>query len=279
MKHFFIISNEQKDANLELTHKICDYITKKGGTCAWLCDKSDCTVSLPKDTECVLTIGGDGTLMRAAGKLKNSNIPLMGINMGHLGYLCELEKENLFPCIDEMMENHCSVEKRMMLSGYLQKNGEQTKSECALNDIVIHRTASLHIIHFEIYVNGEYLNSYHADGIICSTATGSTAYNLSAGGPIVDPKAELILLTPINSHMLQARSIILSAEDRVEIVIGSRGSGNDASLEVSFDGKNGKILHEGDRVVIERAKESTSILKLSNLSFLQTLSKKMNSYH
>ena len=159
----------------------------------------------------------------------------------------------------------------MMICGKLPDRQE----DVALNDIVVTRHGSVKIIHYRVYVNGEFLNSFQADGMIVSTPTGSTAYNLSAGGPIVEPTAALFVITPICSHALNTRSIVLSASDRIEIEIGEgRGYGEEL-VEVAFDGADIAYLRTGERIVIRQADVTAKLMKLSKESFLETLREKM----
>ena len=227
MNHFLIITNEFKDKGLVFTEKIRRYIEARGGSCQCYSSTGDDarhaapdSADIAEGTECVLVLGGDGTLIRAAAKLVDEKLPLIGVNLGTLGYLCELEAANVFDAIDELMDGHYMLEERMMLSAYGIKNGIQTEAKTALNDVVIHRTGALSVVNLIVSVNGEYLNTFRADGIIISTPTGSTGYNMSAGGPIVDPKAKMMLITPINAHNLNSRSIVISADDEVMIEIG-----------------------------------------------------------
>lgn len=285
MRKFYIITNAVKDENLMLTKKICDYIQLKGGSCSYQVsvdpEFGKRTLSLeqiPEGTECIFVIGGDGTLIRAARDTVRLKIPLIGVNHGNLGYLCELEEDTVCAAIDRMFSDDYVLEHRMMLSGYVVKDGTEFGEVNALNDIVIHRSGALQIVNLVVYVNGEYLSDFMADGIIVATATGSTAYNMSAGGPIVDPQANLILITPINSHTLNSKSIVLSAEDEIVIEVGQRRSEKDEKVEVSFDGDNAVHLEVGDRIVVHKAKTCTQILKLSKISFLEILRKKMHTY-
>lgn len=285
MKHFLIITNSQKDKDLKLTRNIQNYIGQKGGSCVCFSSRGEEAKDaapekeeIPSETECVLVLGGDGTLIRAASKLVESGLPLMGVNLGTVGYLCELEEKNVFLAIDQLMEDSFVVEERMMLHGYGISHGKEVAANVALNDVVIHRTGALSILNLIVSVNGEYLNTFHADGIIISTPTGSTAYNMSAGGPIVDPKAKMILLTPINEHELNSRSIVISADDEVMIEIVQRRSQKDETVEVSFDGDNAIKLEVGDKIVIKQAEPVTRICKLSKESFLEILRKKMQTY-
>lgn len=286
MRHFYIITNEQKDENLKLTLQIQSYITEKGGTCEYgvSCRLGDSgyqnllPTEIPDGTQCVLCIGGDGTLIRAARDMVETGVPVIGVNRGHVGYLCELDCNTVFSAIDQMMLDHYMVEERMMIMGHCEKNGEIGCSNLALNDIVIHRNGFLQVVNLIIYVNGEYLNTYSADGIVIATPTGSTAYSMSAGGPIVDPRAELILITPISPHALNNKSIVLGAEDEIVVEIGSRRPESDEEVEVSFDGDQSFRLSVGDKIYICKAKAKTRILKLSKRSFLEILRKKMQEY-
>lgn len=286
MKHFLIITNEFKDKGLVFTEKIRRYIEARGGNCQCYSSTGDDarhaapdSADIAEGTECVLVLGGDGTLIRAAAKLVDENLPLIGVNLGTLGYLCELEAANVFDAIDELMDGHYMLEERMMLSAYGIKNGIQTEAKTALNDVVIHRTGALSVVNLIVSVNGEYLKTFRADGIIVSTPTGSTGYNMSAGGPIVDPKAKMMLITPINAHNLNSRSIVISADDEVMIEIGQRRSQKDETVEVSYDGDNAVGLEVGDRLVVKQAASVAKVCKLSRKSFLEILRKKMENYN
>lgn len=271
MRKFGIFANKFKDKDLEFSRRLVNYIESKGGEATIFENESDI-----EKVECVLVLGGDGTLIRTATKVAKQGIPMVGVNLGTLGYLCELEADDAIAAIDLMMEEKYLLEKRMMLTG--NKLGETSENHLALNDIVFHRSDSMCVLSFHVYVNGTLLTTYHADGIIMATPTGSTGYNMSAGGPIVDPKASLILLTPINAHNLNSKSLVLYAGDVVEIEIGSRRAENDERAIVSFDGDNCYEMCVGDRFRVSLAEVSTTICKTSNKSFLDILKKKMQNY-
>lgn len=285
MKHFLIITNKHKDTEHRVTGKISTYIEEKGGTCHCFFSSGDHVSKaapkpseIPPDTECVLVLGGDGTLIRAATMMVGSRIPLIGLNLGNLGYLCELEENNVFAAIDQLMGDEYVVENRMMLEGRAGKTEKEVYSGIALNDIVIYRTGALGVVRLRVYVNGEFLNSFRADGIIISTPTGSTGYNMSAGGPIVDPKAQMILITPINPHTLNSRSIVIGADAEIVIELEERRPERDEVVGVSFDGDHVTKLAVGDKFVIRAAKETAHICKLSKESFLEILSRKMQMF-
>lgn len=285
MKRFFIITNEHRDPNLSMTHSLQDYIATKGGTSfLFVSNKSDwherllCSMKT-KDLEAdgILVIGGDGTLVRAARDLAQIDIPLIGINMGNLGFLCELDSATVFDAIDRLMMDQYEIENRMMIQGCTLADGILQKTT-AMNDIVIHRCGTAQMISLVISVNGEYLTTYSADGVIIATPTGSTGYSMSAGGPIVDPKAQLLLITPINPHTISSRSIVVGADAQIEVMLSQRRPEKDEEAEVSFDGDRFLTMKVGDRFTVCRSKSNAQILKLNQVSFLQILRKKMQEY-
>ena len=282
MKKFVVIVNAYKDPNLEETRSLCSYIKTRGGSCTYLISVDEHegirkvrAQDIPKGTECILVLGGDGTLIRAARDTVSCGIPLIGINMGTVGYLCELETDSVLEALDQMMHGEYMLEERMMLSGFQEGQECANPLSYALNDIVIHRTGPLSLVSLTVYVNGQYLNTFQGDGMIISTPTGSTGYNMSAGGPIVDPKAQLLLLTPINCHTLTQRSIVIDPHDEVVIEVGSRRAQRGETVEVSFDGDHGCWLNVGECIRIRKADVSARILKFSKISFLEILRKKM----
>lgn len=284
MKKFFIITNEHKDENLEVTHIISDYIEGKGGVCShYVSTKSNWSQrnlrrfeASDVDADCIIVLGGDGTLVRAARDLAVMGIPLIGVNLGTLGYLCELERSTVLDAIDRLFEGRYEVENRMLIEGRIAVGENVEKATHALNDIVIHRSGVPQIVNLIISVNGEYLATYSADGIILSTPTGSTGYSMSAGGPIVDPKADLILITPINPHAVNySKSIVVGSDAQIEVTLGERRQECDEEAEVSFDGDRFVKMKVGDKILVKKADEYAKILKLNRVSFLQILRKKM----
>ena len=249
MDKFYIITNLLKDKTMETTHRIKNYIEAHGNECVLATPDR----ILPEGTDCVLVLGGDGTLIRAARDMHSYDVPLLGINMGTLGYLTEVELQNVEEALDQLFEGETQVEKRMMLCGIINKK----EQHLAFNDIVVTRLGALRVIHFKLYVNGELLNTYHADGMIVSTPTGSTAYNLSAGGPIVEPTASIVVITPICSHALNASSIVLSAEDEITIEITPDREGKSQTVGLSFDGEINMEMKTGDSLLIRKSKAET----------------------
>lgn len=285
MKHFFVIANKKKDIDLALTMQIKEYIEKKGGTCAYFASEGKkgakivpSKEEIPEETECVLVLGGDGTLIRTAAGMVNAELPMIGVNLGTLGYLCELAEKDVFDALDRLMIDSYVIEERMLLTGHGEMHDGNTKERVALNEISIHRSGSLSVISLKVYVNGQYLHTFHGDGIIVSTPTGSTGYSMSAGGPIVDPKAKMLLLTPINAHNLNSRSIVIGADNEVMIELTDRRAQKDESASVSFDGDGVAKINVGDKFVVKSADTTVKICKLSEESFLEIIRKKMQAY-
>lgn len=277
MKHFFLITNKAKDPEGGYTAKITEYLRAHGAevSCTILNRMAEHTV-VPRNAECVIVLGGDGTLLKAARDMIEYEIPLIGVNLGTLGYLAEVEIGNVERALDMLLSGEYTKEDRMMLDGFVCHKEKREVNNFALNDIVISRCGSLRILQFDIYVNGRFLNGYSADGIIVATPTGSTGYNMSAGGPIAEPGASLILLTLICPHTLNTRSIILSPEDEVTIVIPEGKENAVQTVEANFDGTHKVTLTTGDKVVIKKAPKTAGILKLNTESFLEILHKKMH---
>jgi len=280
----YIISNDLKDIDLKVTdsfkaildeknieykvniiHQINDYNIKS------YTDVSD----IDDDTDVVFVIGGDGTLIQAARDISKADIPIIGINMGHLGFLSEIEPGNLRESLEMIINGDYKLENRIMLSGNVYRGNEVVYKDIALNDVVISRADSLKVIDFDIYVDGEYLNHYTADGVIVTTPTGSTAYNLSAGGPILEPGAKIMAITPICSHTLSNRSVVLSADSVVEVKVKEGRHEDDSNTTVYFDGGGIYSLRKGDVLRVSLSEKSTKFLKLNKMSFIEILHKKM----
>ena len=271
MKKFGIVSNKIKDPQMQVAERICSFLSGHGAECVVIKEAREIT----EDIECVLVLGGDGTMLQAANEIAGKNILMIGVNLGTLGYLTEIELDNLEEALHQLLIDDYILDERIMLQGRIVTREGMKDISPALNDISITRCGSLQIIALKIYVNGQFLCRWNADGIIISTPTGSTGYNMSAGGPIVEPGANLILLTPICAHTLNARSIILRAEDIVEIEIDSGHNGMLLQVEANSDGNERISMETGDKIFISKADNTTKIIKLSKVSFLEILNKKM----
>ena len=220
-------------------------------------------------------LGGDGTLIHAARKYARFDMPLLGINLGTVGYLTSVERENVYECLDALMADQYTVKSRMMLEGQVIDNGEVVKVSEAVNDIIVNRSGFSRLVELKLYINDDLVDIYIADGLIVSTPTGSTGYNLSAGGPIIYPETELMTITPICPHSLTARSIVVSGQEKVEIEVGKRSQTQEDEALVTYDGQVIRTLKTGDRVQIGRARHTAKLIEINNRSFYQVLRDKI----
>ncbi|EGA94197.1 inorganic polyphosphate/ATP-NAD kinase [ [[Clostridium] symbiosum WAL-14163] len=279
MKHFYLIVNKEKENAEKGAEMIAEYLSRQGCECLWDQEPPDTSEyrytdgrKVPQETECVIVLGGDGTLIQASRDLAGRNLPLFGVNMGHLGYLTQICCErDILTAMDDLLADRYRLEHRMMLQGRVISDGRTVAEDIALNDIILGRMG-LHTLKYDLYVNGEFFNEYTADGMIMATPTGSTAYNLSAGGPIAAPESDLIIMTPICPHTLNSRSIVLSSENRIMLKVTG---GEDREQFLSFDGDTVVKLRRGDRIEVERSEITTTLVQLSQVSFLENIRKKM----
>ncbi len=279
MKHFYIIANEGKEDVAAVKQTIVEYLHAQGATCKESSgvfergSRFTLVSDLPEDTDCVITLGGDGTLLRAARDLAGTGFPIIGINMGGLGYLTEMNRAgDPKELLDALLEDRYEIQERMMLTGHVYHEGTCVAEDIALNDIVLAREGELRVMRFGLYVDGQFLNEYGADGMIVATPTGSTAYNLSAGGPIAQPDGKLIILTPVCPHTLTSRTIVLGADSKIRLQIPERQEG---SQMISFDGDTRVSLAPGDYCEIGKSTLVTRVIKLDHRSFLDILKHKM----
>ena len=272
MKHFFIIVNMKKRLAEKTSNAIREFLKDCGKetSCKIWDGPRQKKYELPEGTDCIITIGGDGTLIQAVRATMGSGVPVIGFNRGHLGYLTQLSKgKDIAPAMKRLLEEDYSIEERMMLKARVYRNGKCIYRDVALNEVLLSRYDSLRTIHFKVYVNETCLNNYGADGLIVATPTGSTAYSLSAGGPIAEPEAKMMIMTPICSHTINSRSIIFSPEDTIRIIPEG------ANQIVACDGDAPVELKKGDEVVVKRSRHSARLVRLSEESFLETLRDKM----
>lgn len=281
MNRFFVISNISKDKEFELTEQVCKYLIDKGTFCTYQEKNPEEKYNyadvnkVPNDTECIIVLGGDGTLIQAARALSELNIPILGVNIGNLGYLTEIDRDQIFPALDMLVEDNFYYDERMLIEGKVIRDNEEIYSDIALNDIVLNRVGPLQVIDFDIKVNGELLISYPADGLIVATPTGSTAYNLSAGGPIVKPEKDIVVVTPVCPHTLNKSSIIFDGSDELEIVMSPTRNGREERA-VSFDGGKYFNVISGDRIIITKSKRIAKLIHIQKHNFLQILRNKMS---
>lgn len=221
--------------------------------------------------ELVVVLGGDGTLLRAAKAVAPLGLPVLGVNTGHLGFLTEFEEAELWPELDEILAGHWQVEKRMMLRARIVRDGVEIENSEALNDVVVTRGPLARMVHFTAEVAGVPVAEYAADGLIVATPTGSTAYSLSAGGPIVHPGQEVFLLTPICPHTFNARSLVLPATETIAVRMLNR-----SEVVLTIDGQPGGEFEPGDVLLVERAPEVARLVRRHTFRFYDVLRRKLS---
>jgi NAD+ kinase len=222
---------------------------------------------ISQNVDLLIVLGGDGTLLSAVRVMEGGNVPILGVNLGGLGFLTEITLEEVYPVLGQILEGKVETEKRMKLCADVLRQGERVSKYEVLNDVVINKSVLARIINLRHSVNGAYVTTYRGDGVIISTPTGSTAYSLSAGGPIVYPSMDSILITPICPHTLTNRPLLIPDGATVEITLESE----EGDVRLTLDGQIGCDLHPFDQVVITKAKESVFFIKSPFKDYFQIL--------
>ena len=227
---------------------------------------------IPKTVDWVVVLGGDGTLLGAARRVGRFGAPMLGVNLGGLGFLTGIPFERLYPVIEMMINGRLEVESRVMLETKVFRNSEVVCQFQVLNDVVINKGTLARIIDLDVAINEEFLTTFRADGLIISTATGSTAYNLSAGGPILYPTMEPFILTPICPFTLTNRPIIIPDSSIIQIKMGNE---SEETVILTFDGQVGFDLYFGDKVLIHKSEEKIRLFRPPDHSYFNILRTKL----
>lgn len=248
---------------------------------AWLTARGASVVTgadhaVAQGVDVLVAFGGDGTLLAAANAIVQSerDIPVLGVHLGHLGFLTEVRRPELTDALAAVLEGRTWTETRLLLEGRVERDGAVADSRLALNDIVITRGRLSRMIELDVSVEGEHVCHVRADGLIVATATGSTAYNLSAGGPVMHPSVDAVLLTPIAPHTLTNRPIVLPAA--AHIVLRPTLEGPNADVVATFDGQYGAPLQAGDVVSIRRSARVLKLLRTTTRTHFEMLREKLN---
>jgi len=228
--------------------------------------------SIPGDVDYVVVLGGDGTLLGAARKVGRYGVPILGVNIGGLGFLTEIPLKRLYHVIEMMLRDELETESRLMLETKVLRDGQEICMFRVLNDVVINKGPLARIIDLDVYINDLFLTTYRADGLIVSTPTGSTAYNLSAGGPILYPTLNNVIVTPICPFALTNRSIILPDSDIISIMMGKS---SEEKVSLTFDGQVGFDFSYGDKVLIYKSRKRIRLFKSPDQSYFEILRAKL----
>lgn len=267
----FLNSSKQNAKNLAMGIK--EFLTQRGVTVvtqedeASIIEAPSLTDIDPATIDCALTLGGDGTILRMVHQYPKVLAPILGINLGSLGFMADIPIADIYPSLQHLLNGNYTVQDRLMMEGE-----SVTKEQCyAVNEIVFHRAKNASLIELAFHVDGHYLNTFSADGVIVSTPTGSTAYSLAAGGPILSPELEAFILTPICPHTISNRPIVLLPNQEIQVQYISE---NDP-IEVTFDGFGHFVMKTGEFFKITRSERNFRIIHLPHHDYFSTLRKKL----
>lgn len=226
---------------------------------------------LPSLVDFLVVLGGDGTLLSVARLVGAKEVPILGVNLGGMGFLTEIPREELYEALEEVLSGHYQYTERLMLTAHIHRQGERIAAYSVLNDVVINKGALARIIEMETSIGGEYVTTYRADGLIISTPTGSTAYSLAAGGPIVYPSLQALVLTPICPHMLTNRPLVIPDGVRIEVVLISQNE----DVYLTLDGQVGFALRYRDVVEVKTSENALKLIKSSHRNYYEVLRAKL----
>ncbi|NVM21711.1 MAG: NAD(+)/NADH kinase [Desulfobacterales bacterium] len=225
----------------------------------------------PEDLSCIVVLGGDGTFLSAIRWVQDTGIPVLGVNLGGFGFLTETPAEQLFPVMEKVIKEDFSIEERILLAARVVRDGKDVACQTVLNDVVVNKEALARIAHIHTYIDDDYLTTFKADGLIVATPTGSTAYSLSAGGPIVYPSLETIILTPICAFTLINRPLIVPDTITIKIRLEERES----DIFLTFDGQVGLHVNHRDTIIIRKAPHTIHIIRIPGQSYYDVLKTKL----
>lgn len=279
MKKILIVPNLERDPDLCYTKETVSclqwatlYATKEiadviGNGVLPLCENA-----LYQNIDLAIALGGDGTLLAVARDAAVYNVPVLGINLGHLGFLSEIERQDIKESLSRLQQDQFTIENRMMLKATLTQSNNQTVIFHALNDIVVSRCESSRLINVNVCIDNQFIDDYKADGMIIATPTGSTAYSMSAGGPIVDPALESFVITPICPHKLYTKSIVVPSHRDISMTISNQ---NPRPAMVNSDGQGDAVFSQGDVLTISRSDYTVRLVKINGDRFYSVLRNKL----
>jgi ATP-NAD kinase. len=280
LKNIGVVVNKDRDVGYSHTRVIINALCEKGFIPVVSPEvkqhAAGCAVAstdIYKDSEFIICIGGDGTLLATAREAYRYRIPVLGINKGSVGFLAEVETGDIELAVDKISRGEIRIQSRMVLDARIMRNGNVVFRDIAINDAVVSRIAASRILKLRVSMDDKYVDSFPGDGIIVSTPTGSTAYSLSAGGPIVQPDMRLMITTPICPHLLYSRSFITPEDKVIRITLDDNG---EAKAMLTMDGQSGSVLHPGDVVEVRAAAQDVLFASVSNTNFFDVLRAKIH---
>ena len=272
MKMAIIIPNYLKEESIKFSFVATKLLEENGYSVSVLREED-----YPSEkVDFALVLGGDGTILRACKKLYEYEIPVFGINFGNVGYLTECNPETAIDGIDKLLKGEYRIENRLMLEGGVYRNGECIHSFVALNEASLFRATLKKAFKTEIYINGMHTENVLGDGIIISTPTGSTSYNLSAGGPVLTPESNNMVITPVSPMHFLHSSIVTSGEDEIELEVKINSLVKDACITLDVDADSSMDIYDNDVIKIKRADKVAKTIKVNNVSFYEILKRKLS---
>ncbi len=229
--------------------------------------------SLASEADLIIAVGGDGTMLHAASMTKDVNVPLLGINRGRLGFLSDVSPDHMLESLDQIFDGNFSQESRLRLTATINRSDDENAVELALNDVVLQRRDTGRILDFETRIAGHYVNTHMADGLIVATPTGSTAYALSCGGPILEPQLDAVVVVPICPHTLSDRPVVITADQDIEVTLLPR---DDTQAEISVDGHSMGPFRPGDRLQIKAASNPATLIHPPGYDYYEILRSKLH---
>jgi NAD+ kinase len=281
IKTIGIIAKDKGEAVTKTITQLVDFLSKS--SCEIVFDNSaegiiENTQSVDRNTlaslsDLAIVVGGDGTFLSAVRSLADLNIPILGINLGRLGFLVDISPDEMLEHLDQIMQGHYVQECRFLLQAHVIRDGQIISQADAFNDVVVHIRDVARMIEFETYINGQFVNYQRSDGLVVSTPTGSTAYALSSGGPLLHATLDAMVLVPICPHTLTNRPLVINADSKVEIIIGES---KQSTSQVTFDGQTAFDVKPGDKIVIEKKKNTINLIHPSAYDYYEILRAKLH---
>jgi len=283
IKTIGIIAKNKDEAVTETVNTLCDFLIKKSynimldQSAKDLFSHSKAAITdrdtLGKKCDLAILVGGDGTFLSAARSLSDYDIPILGINLGRLGFLVDISPDEMLEHLEQILNGKFVEEQRILLKAQVIRNGHLINQAVALNDVVVHIRDVARMIEFETFINNQFVNHQRSDGLVVSTPTGSTAYALSGGGPLLHANLDAIVLVPICPHTLTNRPLVVNADSNVEIVIGE---GRQSTAQVTFDGQTAFDVKPGDKICIQRKEKTVRLIHPDNYDYYEILRAKLS---
>lgn len=280
MKNIGIFCKQKLPVDPKVLSDLIQWLNKKD--CQVIIDKSTANITgqdspfqwadIPARADLIIVLGGDGTILSVARSAHAFNVPIFGVNLGTLGFLAEVTLPDLYEVLEKVLNGQFECENRMLLNACVWRDKKKVGDYHVLNDVVINKGALARIVNLKVRVNSQYMTSYRADGLIIATPTGSTAYSLSAGGPIIHPSMDALVLSPICPFTLTNRSIVIPDKSLIQVELATQSE----NVRVTFDGQEGCDMLQGDTLEVKKAQTSIQLIQAPGKNYYQTLRNKLH---